>query len=200
MQTFETIVNKLGNTGSDKFQLGERDHLKLSEQAYGQDMQKLYGMVDKLTHEIQDLKDKSNTVAEHNVISTKVPPYEEVSEILKKGDSRFQAFAARVNNSEEAFKFIASVITSKAMTGSSSQHFYSGYITNGKAVDTDEGKGAMTIKNVLNEYNVEHTAVVVTRYFGGTHIGKLRWASVRKTTVNVLSKLGQISKKIIAVG
>ena len=57
------------------------------------------------------------------------------------------------------------------MTGSSSLHFYSGYITNGEAVDTDEGKGEMIIKNTLNEYYVKHTAVVVTRYFGGTHIG-----------------------------
>ena len=64
--------------------------------------------------------------------------------------------------------------------------------------DDEEKSAGVRMLRILQSHNVKNTVMVVTRWYGGTHVFNKRWEIMKQCVMSVLGKMGLVSETIPA--
>jgi putative IMPACT (imprinted ancient) family translation regulator len=102
-----------------------------------------------------------------------------LEDILRDRGSRYAASAGPVTSREEIDRFLATLRTRRKFD-KATHHSWAAVLTKGgplKGDDGEAGAGAVILK-MLEREGLTDTIVVVTRWYGGVHLGGDRYAHV----------------------
>jgi putative IMPACT (imprinted ancient) family translation regulator len=113
-------------------------------------------------------------------------------ELKKHGRDRFRAFAAPCNGAEEAAALVRSLSLAYGLEDASHLSWAVRPERDGSMMETksdggETGAGAC-ILDVLRKRGTTNTLVLVARWYGGRHLGSLRFRIYRKLTGEVLQR------------
>ena len=105
---------------------------------------------------------------------------------VNEGGSTFQAHCADIKRVDDIPIVMASLLKDKAIA-SATHNMFAYCIGNRDGINDDgEHGGARAIMKVLKDNEVTDKIVIVTRWYGGTHIGKKRFEVIEKCTKDLL--------------
>ena len=109
-------------------------------------------------------------------------------------DSTFQAFAAKVKDDHDVFAFIDKVKAKFSSDTKQPSHIIWAYKIGSRqdAEDDKEAGASERILDIINGSRLNNVAVVMCRWFGGTHIWDDRWKIMEQCTIEVLTAAGLI--------
>ena len=120
------------------------------------------------------------------------------SEIKKEKDCKFKAFCATVENEYQMSEFIEKVKVT-TMTPQKPTHVIWSYKAAGgehqDADDNNERGASEKILEIINQKQLNNVAVVVCRWYGGEHIGPIRWQLMEDCTLECLAVGGYIESR-----
>lgn len=102
-----------------------------------------------------------------------------LEDILRDRGSRYAASAGRVTSKAEIEAFLAA-LRRRRKFGKATHHSWAALLTEGGALKNDDGEagaGAVILK-MLEREAVPDRIVVVTRWYGGVHLGGDRFAHI----------------------
>ena len=109
---------------------------------------------------------------------------------INESGSTFQAHCADLNTAEDVQIVMANLLKNKSIANAT-HNMFAYRIGNDKSSrdglnDDGEHGGARTIMNILKEHNIYNKIVIVTRWYGGSHIGPKRFEAIESCTKNIL--------------
>ena len=110
------------------------------------------------------------------------------SDVMKENGSIYQGHVINVNSLEDV-RFKQGLLYQSSQL-SDITHFMVGYHIDNSYVDDGEDGGSKEIQKLLKELKITNVLVVVTRVFGGVHIGNKRWVLLRKCALQALQRAG----------
>ncbi len=120
----------------------------------------------------------------------KPPPGTRAGNTVKQGRDRFQAFAVPCSSAREASSAVETLAAAYGLGDASHLSWALRPENGGSIMETtsdggETGAGAC-ILDVLRKRQVTNTLVLVARWYGGRHLGSLRFRVYRKLTGEVL--------------
>ena len=106
------------------------------------------------------------------------------SNIIEDSGSKYKGFSIEISSMQDMRHKQADFITRNEHVMAT--HIMIGYNIGGKNVDEGEDGGSRVIQNLLKELKVSNVMVIVTRVFGGKHLGKRRWEHMRTCATEAL--------------
>jgi hypothetical protein len=114
----------------------------------------------------------------------------EHGEHVNESGSTFQAHCADINRVDDIPLVMASLLRDKAIASATHNMFayrIGGALGHRDGMNDDgEHGGARAIMKILKDNDVTNKIVIVTRWYGGTHIGKKRFEAIEKCTTDIL--------------
>ena len=105
--------------------------------------------------------------------------------------SKFQAFCCAISNQVELDAFVASVDQIYPDTHSATHHIVTYTYTKAgetivQADDDGEFGASERVLETIREHNLQNVAILVCRWYGGTHLHKLRFQLIHECVLEVL--------------
>lgn len=111
-------------------------------------------------------------------------------EHLNEGGSTFQAHCIEISKTDEVPVVMANLMQNKALANATHNMFAyrirSGLYSREGIHDDGEHGGARKIMEVLTKNDIVNQMVIVTRWYGGAHIGRKRFEAIETCTKNIL--------------
>ena len=99
--------------------------------------------------------------------------------------SAYKAFYASIASKSELRSKEASFRNSEWAVHAT--HIFSAYSLDGHYIDEQEDEPSKVLQHLLMEQELDNALLIVTREYGGRHIGDNRWSSMREAAIAVLN-------------
>ena len=109
---------------------------------------------------------------------------------INEGGSTFQAHCADVHRVEDVQIVMANLLQNKSLANATHNIFayrIGNQFTSRDGLNDDgEHGGARKIMEVMEKNNIDNKMVIVTRWYGGSHIGQKRFEAIENCTKNII--------------
>lgn len=121
------------------------------------------------------------------------------SDIIIDRKSIFQAFYANIDSAPEAEQFRQQLLQNNKIKNATHNMFVWKVNENGiiKSDSDEDGESgaASRMMHLVNLTGACNFAVIVSRWYGGTHLGPDRWKHINNSLRTILDEQGQIKRK-----
>ena len=75
-------------------------------------------------------------------------------------------------------------------------HIFTGYNVDGHYVDDQEEGASKIIQSLMRENKIQNSLIIVTRKYGGAHIGNKRWDLIKKCCLQIIESVYHLTDKV----